>query len=360
MKFNKRAKASVIALALLFNNVSVYATNVITATNTNSIKQDNISVISSKNGETVSKMDSLNSVFKISFTDNNYVTTRFAKVINNKDNKDYVPVYLESSDKSNILGSIPVDSIVVVGSQQGDFFQIFFDERVAYIHREYLIDSKPEEKPVQNNNVSNNKPTSKYVKITADTGVNFRQEPSKSSNVIGLISSGTYLDFIESSGSWFKVRHNGKMGYVSSEFGTITDKKETQTVSNNVTAENVINFAKLHLGKPYIYGSTNLNVGTDCSGFTYAVFKHFGINLNRVSRDQYLNGTPVEKSKLLPGDLVFFNTGGNTAISHVGIYIGNGQYIHSTDSKNRGVIISSLNSDYGLKTYYGARRVIPQ
>lgn len=357
MKFNKRAKASVIALALVFNNVSVYATDVITATNTNRVKNGDISIISSNNGETVSKMDNLNSVFRISFKDDNYITTKFAKVINNKDKKDYVPVYLESSDKSGILGSIPVDSIVVVGSQKENFTQIFFDDRIAYIDKQYLIDSKPEQKPKDN---TNNKPTGKYVKITANTGVNFRKEASQDSESLGVIPNGTYVDYLDASGGWLKVKHNGKTGYISSEFVSITDKKETPQASKNVTAENVINFAKSHLGKPYIYGSTNLNVGTDCSGFTYAVFKHFGININRVSKDQYLNGTPVEKDNLLPGDLVFFNTGGNTSISHVGIYIGNNEYIHSTDSKNRGVIISKLNSSYGLKTYYGARRVIPR
>ncbi len=58
----------------------------------------------------------------------------------------------------------------------------------------------------------------------------------------------------------------------------------------------------------------------------------------------------------MPGDLVFFNTG--SRINHVGIYIGNGQYIHSTDRKNQGVIISNLSSAYASKYVYGARRVI--
>ncbi|WP_250278263.1 C40 family peptidase [[Clostridium] colinum] len=361
MKINITTKVSVIALALLFSNVSVYAANVITATNTNSIKQNDISVISSKNGESISKVNNLDSAFRISFTDNNYITTKFAKVTSIKNGENYVPVYSSPSNRSNSIGSIPVDSTVVIGSQEGNFSQIFFDEKIGYIENTYLVDSKPQEKPVSNNN---DKPTGKYVKITSEAGLNLREEPSTSSKVLAVIPSDTYVDLIENNNGWLKVKYNGKSGYISESFGTITDKKETQTqtqtVSNKVSGEEVVNFAKAHLGKPYIYGSTNLNIGTDCSGFTYAVFKNFGININRVSRDQYLNGKPVEKKDLLIGDLVFFNTGGNSPISHVGIYIGNNQYIHSTDSKNQGVIISSLNSDYSLRTYYGARRVIPE
>lgn len=358
MKINVLAKTSVIVIALLSNSVLAYGATVVTATNVNTVKQNDISVISSKNGESISKVDSLNSIFKISFTDNSYVTTKFATVTNSK--ADYVPVYSSPSNKSNTIGSIPIGSTVVLGKQEGDFFQIFFEEEIGYIENTYLVSSKPQEKPVENNkNNQNNTLSGKYVMITSSSGLNLRQAPSISSQVLSTIPSETYADLIEDNGSWLKVKYNGKIGYISSEFGKITDKKEEKPITTNANATQVINFAMSHLGKPYIYGSTNLNVGTDCSGFTYAVFKNFGINLNRVSRDQYLNGTPVNSKKdLLPGDLVFFNTGGNTRISHVGIYIGNNQYIHCTDSKNQGVIISSLNSDYALKTYYGARRVL--
>ncbi|MBS5793664.1 MAG: C40 family peptidase [Clostridiales bacterium] len=359
MKIKTTTKTSVIALALLFSNVPVYATNVVTATNTDTVKQNDISIISSNNGEAISKMDSLDSVFRISFTNDDYITTKFAKIINEK--SDYVPVYPQASDKIGAIGSIPTGSMVVVGKQEGDFSQIFFEEKVSYIENKYLVSSKPEETKPQNDNQDNDKPTGQYVKITSDSGLNLRKEANTSSEVLSIIPSGAYADLLQNDGSWLKVKYNGTSGYISSQFGSITDKKEQNiTVGSSATAENVINFAKAHLGKPYIYGSTNLNVGTDCSGFTYSVFKNFGINLNRVSKDQYLNGTPVEKSNLLPGDLVFFNTGGNSQISHVGIYIGNNQYIHCTDSKNQGVIISSLNNDYGLKTYYGARRVLNQ
>lgn len=366
MKSNIATKSFVIALSLLASSSQVYGMNVITATNTNSINQSNISVISSKDGEAISKMDTLDSVFRISFTDNNYVTTKFAKVTNTRNSQSYVPVYSEASNTSTAIGSIPVDSLVVIGKEETEFSQIFFDERIGYVENIYLVNSTPEESTVQIEDTEYDEPqsnesTGKYVKITAETGLNFRQDATTTSSVISVIPYNTYVDLLSDNGSWLKVQHNGQVGYISSQFGAITDKKEEiSTVVTQGTASDIIAFAKAHLGKPYIYGSTNLNVGTDCSGFTYAVFKQFGINLNRVSRDQYLNGTEVSKSNLMPGDLVFFNTGGNTQISHVGIYIGDNQYIHSTDSKNQGVIISSLNSSYSLSTYYGARRVITQ
>ena len=114
------------------------------------------------------------------------------------------------------------------------------------------------------------------------------------------------------------------------------------------------------MGTPYVYGGTNLNKGVDCSGFVYSVYKNFGVNLNRSSAGMASNGVYVEKSNLQPGDLVLFDTTGvnDGKISHVGIYIGNGQYIHSTSGKEYCVTISELNNDYGLRTYVTARRVL--
>lgn len=350
MKITIATTASITALTLLFSNVSAYGyvTNVITATNTKSVKQSDISVIYSNGGEGISKIDSLHSAFKISFTDDNYITTKFARVTSSENNENYVPVYASPDVKSVASGAIPVGSIVVVGEQKDNFSQIFFEEKIGYIENIYLADENlKEETPTQ--------PTNKYVKITSSTGLNLRQAPSSTSAILTTIPNGAYADYIQTEGDWLKIKYNDQVGYISKEFAQITDQKEQQTISKG---QQIIDFAKQYLGKPYIYGSTNLNVGTDCSGFTYAVFKNFGINLNRVSKDQYLNGVAVDKNNLQPADLVFFNTGGDSPISHVGIYIGNDQYIHSTDSNNNGIMISSLNSDYALKTYYGARRVI--
>lgn len=367
MKVNTKAKVSIMSMLLLTNATPVFATpisataNVVTANTLNTISQNSISVISSKNGETVSKRDSLEDTFTISFTNDNYITTKFAKITGGSKGLKNIPVYLEASSSSQKVGEIEVGSTVVLGKEVNGFTQIFFDEHIVYIQNQYLVDSKLE--------IEDNKKTEqteqkqgKYVRINSDAGLNLRQEPTTKSAVLTVIPFGAYADYIEdNNGEWLKVSYNGNVGYVSAEFVDITDNKQ-QDISTSEDAspkaQEIINFAKAHLGKPYIYGSINLEIGTDCSGFTYSVFRKFGINLNRTSRDQYLNGTPVEKKNLMPGDLVFFNTGGDTPISHVGIYIGDGQYIHSTDSKNRGVMISSLNDSYSLKTYYGARRVI--
>ena len=103
----------------------------------------------------------------------------------------------------------------------------------------------------------------------------------------------------------------------------------------------------------------DLNKGVDCSGFVYCVMKNFGINLNSSSKTQLKNGNKVEnKSDLKKGDIVFFSNGGGKDVQHVGMYIGNNNFIHSASTHNIGVKISSLNENYYARNYITARRVI--
>lgn len=121
------------------------------------------------------------------------------------------------------------------------------------------------------------------------------------------------------------------------------------------TATELTNTAKDYIGAPYRFGGTNINTGIDCSAYTQFVFSKLGISLDRTSRAQYQQGTPVSKSNLEAGDLVFFNTSGS-GISHVGIYIGNGNFISATTSS--GVAIDKLNDPYYWgDRYVGAKRV---
>lgn len=107
------------------------------------------------------------------------------------------------------------------------------------------------------------------------------------------------------------------------------------------------------VGTPYKYGGTTTK-GFDCSGFVIHIFNQYNINLPRTSSAQAKKGTKVERSDLQPGDLVFFNTSGK-GISHAGIYLGDGEFAHSSSSK--GVTISKMSSSYYDKRFVTARRV---
>lgn len=121
------------------------------------------------------------------------------------------------------------------------------------------------------------------------------------------------------------------------------------------TISDITNTAKDYIGAPYKFGGTDINTGVDCSSYTQFVFSKLGISLDRTSRAQYQQGSTVSKNNLEAGDLVFFNTSGS-GISHVGIYIGNGDFISATPSS--GVRIDKLEDPYYWGSrYIGAKRV---
>jgi NlpC/P60 family/SPOR domain len=117
---------------------------------------------------------------------------------------------------------------------------------------------------------------------------------------------------------------------------------------------NIVRTADRFLGVPYRWGGESADQGFDCSGFTMTVYRLNGMNLPRSSRSQWHTGITVEKKDLKEGNLVFFHTDSNGKISHVGIYIGNGQFIHAP-GKGKKVRTSTLTSRYYKTRYAGAK-----
>ncbi|MCX5813996.1 MAG: NlpC/P60 family protein [Proteobacteria bacterium] len=141
------------------------------------------------------------------------------------------------------------------------------------------------------------------------------------------------------------------------EFITLTNK-HLKPWKNNEEKYMLVKVAKSFMGAPYKYGGNSVR-GLDCSAFAKKIYDIFDVQIPRSARDQFKTGMKINKDDLLIGDLVFFRTKRYIKYpTHVGIFIGDGNFIHSSSGHNRiGVKIDSLSSDFYSKTYVGAVRV---
>ncbi len=205
-----------------------------------------------------------------------------------------------------------------------------------------------------------------YMHATHDNVV-LRSKPSTSAQKLGLLNPTMNLKAMSVHGSWVKVSADGRLcGYVSRSLvahgpGTSASSEtsakapqEVSTESETAGDQGLIRTALNYRGTRYRRGGTSRG-GFDCSGFTRYIYAKYGVGLPHSSSAQASIGTPVSKSELREGDLVFFQTY-RKGISHVGIYIGNNSFVHAA-SNGRGVTVDSLSSGYYAPRYRGARRV---
>lgn len=118
---------------------------------------------------------------------------------------------------------------------------------------------------------------------------------------------------------------------------------ETSYTSNEELRQGIVDYAMQYLGNKYLHGGSSLAGGTDCSGFTCLVYAQFGYSISRTPGGQYSSaGRSISQEELQPGDIVCYSSNGGKSCTHVGFYIGNGQILHSANSR-KGVIISDIN-----------------
>lgn len=194
--------------------------------------------------------------------------------------------------------------------------------------------------------------------VTASS-LNIRNTGSQNGAIVGKLPGGSVVS-VNSMGDsdWYRFLYNGNVCYISREYlqpytGTLPAAGST-VVSEK--AKTIVNHALQYLGYAYVYGGKSPSTGFDCSGLVYYVFGQNGISMNRVADDQMDQGTPISKENLAVGDLLFWGYG-NYA-DHVGIYIGNGNFLHASNPRS-GVKISSMSETYYARKYLGARRIIP-
>lgn len=148
----------------------------------------------------------------------------------------------------------------------------------------------------------------------------------------------------------------GKLfGNINNGSSDISKILGSSTAPGNSSGSAVVTTAQKYLGVPYVWGGSTVS-GFDCSGFTQYVLKQNGINIPRTAAEQFATGTPVTKTNLQVGDLVFFTTY-KPGASHVGFYMGDGKFIHASSAAKQ-VTISELADEYYTSHYIGSRRYV--
>lgn len=194
-------------------------------------------------------------------------------------------------------------------------------------------------------------------------GLRVRDAATTDSRVKDTIAQGEELVVLNSSvtskdkeyDTWVKVsldsdENENEAAYIAKDYVEISFElihavpiEKSKTVKGAVASDartRLIDMAKNHLGEAYVWGGTRLGVGVDCSGFIQALYRNMGYSISRTSRSQACGGTSISRSDLRPGDLVFY--GSSSYISHVAMYIGNGQIIHASNRRD-GIKISNMN-----------------
>ena len=189
-----------------------------------------------------------------------------------------------------------------------------------------------------------------YGRVTTGS-LNVRSGPGTGYDKCGKVYAGKTVEILESLNGWYRIPE----GYVSADYIRVMD--ESDLAASGVAAQ-VVETALSFLGYPYVYGGSSPK-GFDCSGFTSYIYKQFGYSLNRTCSGQLDNGTPVAMSELQPGDLVIFKKYASSAgrASHVGLYIGGGEFVHASTAKV-GVIINKLTDAYYTTGFVGGRRIV--
>lgn len=261
------------------------------------------------------------------------------------------------STSADIITVAQKGDTVVVIRQVDDWYLVNYNLHIGYMHGDYLTVK-----------------TRENVELGTDAVdaslVNLRNGPSTSTTMLEQLKAGEEVEIFGFNSGWYKVRYEGQIGYIRSDLVSLLEKPVNNaglaaTSSANGTSsgsastptdlgQQIATYAQQFVGYPYVYGGSSPS-GFDCSGFMQYVFSQFGYSINRTATAQLANGYYVAYEDLRPGDIIYFGYG--STASHVGMYIGNGQFVHAENSST-GVVITDLSVSWYANRYLCAHRIV--
>ena len=255
----------------------------------------------------------------------------------------------DTSTNANILMEMQKDTFLLVEGQVGAWYKVVCNGLEGYVSSAYARFSETED--------------GSYLYSTATTGtdVNLRAGASTASPIVkSLRQTGTGVTVTGVSGQWLHVTDAyGAVGYVRSDLVKYKPGTAAGTAASAAQSagDKLVQTAMQYKGYAYVWGGMSPLTGFDCSGLCNYVCSQNGITLHRVAQDIYsYDGVAVARDDLQPGDILCFGYS-PWSITHVGIYIGDGQMIHAS-TYSTGVIVSDVDTGYYNNTFIGAKRVV--
>ena len=298
-------------------------------------------------------------------------------------------IRLKPTLSSSVINQLESGKQVTVSEQIGKWIKIDSNSTTGWIiyiseNKEEKVETEVAEKKEEQPQVEENK-TEETVEEQAaqtpeikkgyvnDDRVNARKGASTDSDRVGLLTLNQEVEILAEEGDWYKI-NTSQFGecYVAKRLISLTkitsrgEETQRNSESENQNIEQtpatpvatsdkgtqIVEKAKEYLGTKYVYGGKNPSTGFDCSGYTQYIYSNFGVSLGGSASSQLGSGTTVDRSALQPGDLLIFKGSSGDAVGHVGIYIGDNQFIHAANP-SRGVVIDNLDGN----SYYSPRYV---
>ena len=244
----------------------------------------------------------------------------------------------EASTDSEVVGILTNHNACELLEDAGEWYKVTSGKVTGYVNKQYLVTGDEAESIAEQE--------IKTVATVNTETLNVRAEKSTEAAVLSQVGNSEAFTVNSVADGWVEISVDDSVGYISQDYVTLAQALPTAKTIEQVkygdgvsdVRASVVSYALQFVGNRYVWGGTSLEKGVDCSGFTMRILGKYGISLPHSSRAQPSYGTKISASEAKPGDLFFYGSG--RSISHVAIYIGNGQIVHASNKRD-GIKVSN-------------------